>query len=531
MLTSIAAASASSQAPAIHVTFAAAAHAGPITGRLILVIARDSAPEPRLLISPSGPAIFAVNVDQWRPGQPMTIDTSARGYPAQLGALGPGDYWIQPVVDVYQQVHRSDGHTIWVHFNDGTQEVVQIAAGNLYGDPIKVHLGPGSVASVNITHVMAADSRPVDTDWIKHVRIQSARLTAFCGRPVYIHATVLLPKGYADHPDARYPVIFTMGHDVPFNFNPDSTGVRNRGKVNPITGVETGYDFYRSWIADDFPRVIAVSFEQQTPYFPDSYSVNSANDGPYGDAMVEEVIPSLEKQFRMIAAPYARNLEGASTGGWQTLALQLQHPDFFGGAWVLQPDPIDFHRYQQIDIYTDTNAFVVPVGAFNTTERPFRRTTSGQVVWTERQLSRFEAVLGTHGRSSYQLEAWEAIYGPVGDDGYPRPLWDKLTGTIDHGVAEYMRQHGFDLRDYAERNWATLAPRLRGKLHFFAGDMDDFYLNLAVYRFEDFVKTAQPAADASFTYGRPMKGHGWHATTWADFVRRVAASIDSARPH
>ena len=484
-----------------------------------------------MLVSPSGPAIFGADVNQWRAGQPVTIDDKTLGYPANLSSLAPGDYWIQPIVDVYQQVHRSDGHTIWVHFNDGSQEVVQIAAGNLYGDPVKVHIGPGSVLSVGVTHVMAAEPRPRDTEWIRHVRVQSAKLTAFWGRPVYVHATVLLPQGYAEHPETRYPVIFTMGHNEPFNFSTDSTGVRNRGQINPVTGVETGFDFYRSWIGADFPRVIAVSFEQQTPYFPDSYSVNSVNNGPYGDAMIDEVIPALERQFRMIAQPYARQLEGASTGGWQTLALQLQHPDFFGGAWVLQPDPIDFRRYQLIDIYADTNAFVIPVGSFNTTERPFRRTTAGQVVWTERQLSRFEAVLGSRGRSSYQLEAWEAIYGPIGGDGYPVPLWDKLTGTIDRNVANYMRDHGFDLRDYAERHWATLGPKLAGKLHFFAGDMDDFYLNLAVYRFEDFLKAAtNPASDATFTYGRPMKGHGWHATTWAEFVRRVAAAVERARP-
>ncbi|AHG93637.1 esterase (plasmid) [Gemmatirosa kalamazoonensis] len=259
--------------------------------------------------------------------------------------------------------------------------------------------------------------------------------------------------------------------------------------------------------------------------------MNSANNGPYGDAIVEEVIPALEKQFRLVSAPWARHVEGASTGGWQTLALQLQHPDFFGGAWVLQPDPIDFRRWQLVDIYADTNAFVVQTGPFTTTERPFRRTTEGQVVWTNRQLSRFEDVLGSRGRSGYQIEAWEAVYGPTDADGYPKPLWDKRTGTIDRSVAAYMRDHGFDLRDYAQRNWATLGPQLAGKLHFFAGDMDDFYLNLAVYRFEEFLKsTTNPRSDATFTYGRPTKGHSWHAWTWADFVRQVGAVMKRHAP-
>src|SRR5690606_1603388 len=129
-----------------------------------------------------------------------------------------------------------------------------------------------------------------DTEWLKHVRIQSEKLTRFWGRPIYINATVLLPRGYAEHPEVRYPTAFTFGHSVPFGFNPDSARMRNLGQINPVTGLETGYDFYNAWTSDSFPRLIAVTFEQQTPYFADSYSINSANNGPYGDALVEEVI-------------------------------------------------------------------------------------------------------------------------------------------------------------------------------------------------------------------------------------------------
>src|SRR5690606_37880242 len=161
-------------------------------------------------------------------------------------------------------------------------------------------------------------------------------------------------------------------------------------------------------------------------------------------------------------------------------------------------DPIDFRNYLLTNIYEDDNAFTIQRGSL-TVERPFRRTVDGQVVWTMRQLSRFEAVLGSRGRSGFQLGAWEAVYGPTDEDGYPRPLWDKLTGVIDREVAEYMRENGYDLREYAERNWATIGPKLAGKLHFFSGDMDDFYLNLAVYRFEELAKSAtNPRSDATF---------------------------------
>jgi hypothetical protein len=525
---------ASASTPRFEITIASSARAAPVTGRLILAIAKAPRPEPRLLVSPRGPALFGVDLDQVPAGTAAVIDENAIGFPASLAALPAGDYYAQAIVNVYEQVHRSDGKTIWVHMNDGSVEFFSVAPGNLYSDVVPVHVGSDGVVKLSITHVIPPSEKPKDTEWIKHVTIQSQLLTKFWGRPVYVQAHVLLPKGYADHPNTRYPSIYTLGHgQTPLSFTttPPREGAPPASAVSPVTGLGSGYATYQAWSGDGYPRVIAITLEQQTPYFPDSYSVNSANNGPYGDAIVQEVIPHLEELFRIIRQPYARHLEGASTSGWQTLAMQLQHPDFFGGAWVFQPDPIDFTRYGLIDVYADSNAFVVPTGPFTTTERPFQRTTDGQVVITARALSRFEAVLGTHGRSGYQLEAWEAVYGPVGPDGYPVPLWDKLTGTIDHSVAASMRDHGYDLRAFAAQTWPTLGPKVVGKLHFSAGDMDDYWLNLAVYRFEDFLKTTtNPHYEGDFIYGRPMKGHAWHPTTWADFIRKYAAAVKAAAP-
>lgn len=518
------------QAPRFEVTVPAALRSEAVTGRLLLILSRNAEPQPRQAISPQGPAMFGVDVEALRPGQPAIVDTSALGYPAGLAELPAGEYYAQAVINVYERVQRSDGHTVWLPMTDGMIVPFAGGPGNLYSTPQKVRVGEGGTIRIEMSQVVPPLRRPTDTEWLKHVRMQSEKLTRFWGRPIYINATVLLPKGYAEHPDVRYPAVYALGHSIPFGFNPDSTRFRNLGAINPVTGLETGYDFYKSWTAADFPRVIAVTLQQSTPYFPDSYSVNSANNGPYGDAVVEELIPFLEREFRMIGKPYARILEGASTSGWQTLALQLRNPDFFGGAWVLQPDPIDFRRYILTDIYEHENAFTVRRGEL-VVEQPFRRTVEGGPAWSMRELSRFEAVLGSRGRSGYQLGAWEAVYGPVGEDGYPRPLWDKLTGVIDRDVANYMREHGYDLREYAERNWATLGPKLAGKLHFFAGDMDDFFLNLAVYRFEEFARaTTNPKSDATFTYGRPMKGHSWHAWTWAEMVRSMASHVRDRAP-
>jgi hypothetical protein len=504
---------------------------GPVTGRLVLVVSKSAQAEPRLLIGPQGPAMFAVDIEQLAPGQRAVIDQTSLGYPGPLATLPAGEYTVQAVINVYDQIRRADGHMVWLPMNDGTQEFFSNAAGNLYSVPQKVRIGDGASIRLTVSKSVPPATRPADTQWVKYVTIESKKLSQFWGRPIFIHATVLLPKGYNAHAAAKYPTVFTFGHNVPFSFTTDSTRVRGRGTINATTGLETGYDFHQAWIADGLPRFIAVSFEQQTPFFPDSYSLNSANSGPYGDAMIEEVIPYLEQRFRMIAKPYARLVEGASTGGWQSLSLQLKYPDYFGGAWVLQPDPIDFRRYQLVDIYSDTNAFVIQNSQFSVTERPFRRSVEGQEIWSVRQLSLFEEVLGTRGRSGYQLGAWEALYGPMGADGYPKPLWNKLTGSIDKSVAAYWRDNGYDLREYAQRNWTTLGPKLAGKLHFFAGDMDDFYLNLAVYRFEEFAKSAtNPASDAEFTYGRPMKGHSWHAFPWAELVRRMGAHVKSRTP-
>jgi hypothetical protein len=337
----------------IEVSYAAEAHGGPVTGRLVVILATRETPEPRFTVHPLGSQIFAVDVEGLVPGEVVSIDESIDGYPLEsLAALPAGEYFAQAVLQLYTRVERSDGHTPWVPINDGKIATFNTATGNLYSEVVPVKIEEGSeIISIEMDQVIAPTLPQPDTEWVKHVRFQSPSLSEFWGHPIFINATVLLPRGYHESQDVFYPTIFTFGHSMPFSFSTDPASARGRDEVHPVTGLETGYAFYQSWISDQFPRVIAVSFQQQTPFFPDSYSINSANNGPYGDAMVNEAIPWLEQQFRMIAKPYARIVEGASTGGWQALALQLKYPEFFGGAWVLQPDPISFTRYGLINIY------------------------------------------------------------------------------------------------------------------------------------------------------------------------------------
>jgi hypothetical protein len=494
-------------APRFEVTLTTAASSAPVTGRLVLLIATAAQPEPRLALSLRGPAIAGVDLERVMPGQPIVIDDNATAYPTKLSALPAGDYFVQAVINVYDSVTRADGKTVWLPMNDGTIEFFTTAAGNLYSDVQPVRIGGASTVRIAINRVIPPARRPQDTEWVKYVSIQSRKLTAFWGRPIHIHAAVLLPKGYADHPDTRYPSVYTLGHSwTPLSFRTSAPSGPANG-VNPVTGLENGFETYKKWNGDNFPRVIAISLIQQTPYFPDSYSVNSANNGPYGDAIMYELIPEIERRYRGLGAGWARFTFGGSTGGWEAMAVQMFYPDEFNGAWVACPDPIDFRHYTVVDIYKDKNAYYAE-GPFKRVPRPGQRNYLGHVSTTLEQTNMRELALGTHSRSGDQWDVWESVYSPVGDDGYPKPIWDKRTGVIDTTVAAYWREH-FDLSHILRRDWATLGPKLRGKLRIYVGDMDNYYLNNAVYEVERFLRAANPPSDAVVDYG-DRDEHCWN---------------------
>jgi hypothetical protein len=524
-----------SGAPKFEVSFPASAHAGAITGRVFVVIAKEDKPEPRLQAGGWGDTapMFAVDVSAIAPSQAAVVDSGSLGYPLRtLHDIPAGDYYVQALVNIYTEFHRSDGRTIWAHMDQWEGQNFTRSPGNLYSEVQRMHLDPAAGFDIHLsmTKTIPPIELPDDTKWVKHIRIQSEMLTQFWGHPIFIGATVLLPKGYDEHPTVSYPVIYQEGHfslAPPFGFSTEDRPVspEMRARLADVNR-ETGYEFYQSWNSADFPRVIAVTFQHPTPFFDDSYAVNSANNGPYGDALTKEMIPYLEAHFRMIPRSYARVLTGGSTGGWESLAVQVFYPDFFGGTWTLYPDPIDFRCYQLTNIYDDENSFFESGHTWLQVPRYMMRKPDGQPEVTTQAFSQLEDVLGSHGRSAQQLEIWEATYGPVGDDGYPKPLWDKQTGKIDHTVALYMRDHGYDLGYNLRTNWATLGPKLGGKIHVYVGDMDHFYLNLAVYQLEEALKAEQnPPCDCEFEYGRPMKGHGWQPTSSANLVRSMADHI------
>jgi len=479
-----------------EISFPSSVHPEAITGRVFVMITKDEKREPRLQAGSWSRSVpfFGLDVESMKPGEVAVIDESILGYPPKsLSEIPPGDYYVQGLVNIYTQFHRSDGHVIWAHMDQWEGQRFNRSPGNLYSEVKSVHLDPSSGYTIELSldKVIPPVEVPEDTKWVKRIKIQSKLLTEFWGHPIYLGAVILLPKGYDTHPDVSYPVHYIQGH-----FSLRAPG-----------GFREGSSYYKTWTSDDFPRMIAVTFQHPCPYFDDSYAVNSENCGPYGDAIMTELIPYIEENFRIIRKPYARVLSGGSTGGWESLALQVFHPDFFGGTWTFFPDPIDFRYYQLVNIYEDENAFTKEYG-WLTLERPLMRDVHGQVLVTLRQMSQLEAVLGSKGRSGQQLDIWQAAYGPAGEDGYPKTLWDKLTGEIDSEVAQYYKK--YDLCHYIKENWSWLGPKLVGKLHLSCGDMDNFYLNEAVYELEQFLeKTKDPYYAGSFQYGRPRMGHGW----------------------
>jgi len=489
-----------------EITVPAEAHPEPITGRVYVMISRQGEREPRLQIRrATGIPLWGENVYSLKSGEAGIIDAKSFGFPLRsIQEIPPGEYFVQGFVNIYTEFQRSDGHTLWFHQDQWEGQQWNLSPGNLYSDVKKMSIDPSNTQTIrlNCTNVIPPIDIPADTRWVKRIKFQSDILTEFWGQPMYLGATVLLPKGYDDHPDVHYPVNYVQGHfslRPPHGFRTDDPGEENRWG-------RRGYDFYKYWTSDQCPRMIAVTFQHPCPYYDDSYGVNSPNTGPYGDAIMEELIPRIEEQFRVIRKPYARVLSGGSTGGWICLAFQTFYPDFFSGTWSLCPDPVDFRYYQIVNIYEDKNAYYQEL-EWMRVERPNLRSTDGNIQFMMKDENYYELVVGDKTRGGGQWDIWEAVFSPIGQDGYPKPIWDKVTGEIDHRIAQEWKK--YDLRYYLEQNWSWLGPKLAGKLHIYTGSMDSFYLNDAVVLLEAFLEnTTEPYYAGTVEYG-DRQPHCW----------------------
>jgi hypothetical protein len=517
-------AGAASAEPTFAVSFPAAVEAKAQTGRVIVLVSRDFSREPKSHVSPdeplASPYIFGLNVTDLAPGQAVSVGDAAFGWPARrLSDLPAGDYYVQAVLNRYETFHMGDGRTLQLPPDRGEGQQWAEKPGNLYSRPVRVHIDPAHPAATALAldQVIGPIAPKTDSEFIRHIRIKSALLSKFWGRDVYIGAHVLVPKDFDKHPEARFPLMVFHGHypgDISGfrttppdpNLKPDYSDRFHLAGYNRIQQQEA-YAFYQRWISPDFPRFLVIEIEHANPYYDDSYAVNSANLGPYGDAINHELIPAIEKKFRGLGQGWARFTYGGSTGGWEALATQVFYPDMYNGAFAACPDPIDFRAYTVINIYKDKNAYAL-TGEASNVERPAIRNYLGEVFATQRDSNYAELATGDRGRSGGQYDIWQAVFGPVGEDGYPKPIFDKVTGDIDPAVAAYWREH-YDLSHIIERDWASLAPKLQGKIHIYVGIGDTYFLTNSVYYAQDQLESLKPAYEGEVAYGARAE-HCWN---------------------
>jgi putative esterase len=500
-----------------RVTMPKARRAVSTDGRLLIVLSKDPSREPRMQITQniSTQQVYGVNIEGVEPDAVATLDAAAVGYPiAKLADLPAGEYIVQAVLNVYETFHRKDGHVIKAAMDRWEGQHWNTKPGNLYSTERSMWIDPakGGTIDLSLDKEIQPIPYPKDTKYVKYVRIESKLLSDFWGRKFELGAFVLLPDGFDEHPDAHYPIIINPAH-FPNGINAFSTAPPDpTARGTEKTTQEYAYRFYKEWTTGKLPRMLVMTIQHPTPYYDDSYGVNSANNGPYGDAITQELIPYIEQKFRGIGRPWARVLTGCSTGGWEALGMQIMYPDFYNGTWAGAPSPIDFRAWRLVNIYEDENAYwrkgvwgLVPtpgIGSRGPNEvLPASRMEDDHVGLTMEQDNLHELAIGDHGRGAGLWDGMQAVFGPLGEDGYPGMIWDKRTGAINRDVAQYWREHA-DLGYILRRDWPTLGPRLAGKIHLTVGTTDQWYLANAVRYVDAFLKTTKdPAYGGSVEYG------------------------------
>lgn len=442
-----------------HLTYDQAVCPEPFTGRVFVFLSRRPMRQPK-----PGPEwfntepFFAVDVKDWKPGQSVVVSSEALGFPMKLLQLPKGNWYVLAVMD----------------FDRGSPHIGN-AEGNVFSKAVQAELDPASSGPIRLHLDQVVPPRPfLETDRVKLVEIDSKLLSTFHGKPMKLRAGVVLPESFSTQPDRRYPVLF----DIP------GFGGRHYGALTAVARNPTA-------IAD-----LEMLYVVPDPACRWGHSVfaDSDNNGPWGRAFIEELVPAVEQRFRAIAQPSARFLTGYSSGGWSSLWLQVNYPDFFGGVWSLAPDPVDFRDFQRVNIYEDANIFTDPHGQ----PRPLARR-HGMPILFYKSFSDMEEVMGHGG----QLGSFEAVFGPRGPDGRPRKLWDRRSGRIDPEVAQTWKR--YDIRLLLENRWPQLSPKLVGKLHIYMGAEDTFYLEGAVRLLQDALKRLGSDAVVEIF---PGKDHG-----------------------
>jgi membrane dipeptidase len=442
-----------------HVTFSPSVSDQSFTGRVYVLLSRRVFAGLRRGVDWFRPEpMFARDVRDWKAGDTVTVGPDALAHPTPLANLPKDTYWVQAVMD----------------FDHGERNFTT-ADGNGFSKPRQVVLDSSSGGPIELVIDQVFHSLPfAESERVKLVDVESKLLSDFHHRPTHLRAAVVLPRSFADSPTKQYPVIYTIP-----GFGGTHVGAgRGRLGQTDVAGMEM------------IVVVLDPSCRLGHHVFADS-----ENNGPCGRALVEELIPTIERKYRALGVPAARFVTGHSSGGWSSLWLQVTYPDFFGGVWSTAPDPVDFRDFQRINIYQPgANMFTDE----NNESRPLARSGGKPSIYYQ-AFSNMEVVVG-HGE---QLGSFEAVFSPRGADGKPKQLWNRVTGAIDPEVAKSWER--YDIRLILERHWKTLGPRLAGKLHVYMGGEDTFYLEGATKRLqESLMRLGSDAVVEIF----PGKNHG-----------------------
>ena len=443
-----------------RVTLAPELATGPVSGRLLILMqAGTYAREPLepQLFAPSQVWITAIEVRGLEPGRPREVAPTL-AFPKPFAEARPGDYQLMAVLDT-QHTYAYGG----------------LGEGDLRSDLVTVRsFNPAGAAPVELTLRHKVPAEPFhETRTMKLVEFESPRLSRFWGRPVLMKAAVLLPPGYAGS-RASYPTVYVVhGFEVDHLW-----GAANLAP--PLAA---------AMAARKIPEMIYVFLDGQCPLGHHEFA-DSANDGPWGEALLKEFIPFLERRFRMDGVARGRLLTGHSSGGWSTLWLETHYPDFFGGAWSTSPDPPDFRNFTGVDLVAGENLYRTSDGRPRNLVR-----LHGEQIMSIEQYIRLEEVEGSYGG---QFGSFDAVFSPRGDDGRPQPMFDRATGAPDPAVVKAWEAN-YDIDAYLRKNWKRLQPRLRGKIHVWVGTEDNFHLEDSVVLLQQTLEQLG-GAEAQITY-------------------------------
>lgn len=419
-------------AQTFKVSFNRSVNDAPFTGKVYVYLSKnDKEPikaEDWIIMNP----VVSADIRKLKPGEYFIVnDNTCKAYPVAPTNMERGDYYAQVVFD-----------------NGETGRTPLLSPGNFYSAPQKITF------SHNLSQIFTfvADKRIADkifenTAYTKKIELQSPLLSAFHKKPVTINAVLRLPKEYTEQPSNKFPLRVSIG-----GFGGDINNASGNNKPANKS-------------MDSLPFV-ELRLDGNCKTGHNAYA-NSDNNGPWGDALVYELIPYIEKEYRLNGF---RFVTGHSSGGWSSLWLQSHYPASFHGCWSSSPDAIDFRNFEGVNLYTAKNVFYDSTG----------KLLAGMTVGGWAKINYKKDVCGWENIiRGEQYTSFNAVFGGRKKDGGIDYLWDFTSGDINTSVIENWKR--YDISYYITSSWSTLEKDLAGKILITTGSADNWSLEKAVY--------------------------------------------------